>query len=159
MAIASLKAGETISAGDAVFVSSTGLVFKAVAQSQDNASVAGIAANGGSSGDLIRINLDGIYTSTDTFNVAERLYLDPIASGAYRNYDAVASGLALTSLAGAYATEIGTAVTTNKINIEISLPRFITNPVSVLLLESSAGLTIDAILQEDGSTIKTESAT
>jgi hypothetical protein len=43
MAIASFKAGEGISAGDAVFVSSAGLVFKALADTKDNASVAGIA--------------------------------------------------------------------------------------------------------------------
>jgi hypothetical protein len=55
MAIASLRAGETISAGDAVFVSSNGLVYKAAADTKAKASVAGVAVDGGSSGSLIRI--------------------------------------------------------------------------------------------------------
>ena len=159
MAIASLKAGESISAGDAVFVSSAGLLYKALADTQDHASVVGIAVNGGVAGDLIRVNTDAIYTSTSTYTPSERLYLSVLASGSYANYEAVASGLATTSYNGAYFTEIGTAVTSNKINIETSLPRFYINPISVLLLEASVGITLDAILQEDGSTIKTEDAT
>ena len=158
MAIASLKAGESISAGDAVFVSSAGLVYKALADTQDHASVAGVAVNGGSAGDLIRVNTDSIYTSSLTYTPAQKLYLSVLSSGTYDTYEAVASGLAATSYVGAYFTEIGTAVTTNKINVEVSLPRFYVNPTSILLLESSAGLTLDAILQEDGSTIDTEDA-
>lgn len=158
MAIASIRAGEAISAGDAVFVSSAGLVFKASASSLEKASVAGIAVSSASAGDLVRINLDAIYTSTDTYTPADTLYLSVLTSGSYATYDIVSSGLALTSYPGAYFTEVGTAVTSNKINVEVSLPRFVVNPTSVLLLEASAGLTIDAILQEDGSTINTEDA-
>ena len=159
MAIASFKAGESISAGDAVFVSSAGLVFKALADTKDKASVAGLAVNGGSVGDLIRVNLDSIYTSSNSYTPAEPLYLSLLSSGTYTDYETVASGLAVTSYLGVYLTQVGTAVTTNKISVEVSLPTFILNPTSVLLLESSAGITIDAILQEDGSTIKTEDAT
>jgi hypothetical protein len=159
MAIASFKAGEGISAGDAVFVSSAGLVFKALADTKDNASVAGIAVNGGSVGDLIRVNLDAIYTSSSTYSPPQDLYLSLTTSGAYVDYESVASGLAVTTYPGVYLTKVGTAVTSNKINVEVSLPRFIINPTSVLLLETSAAITIDAILQEDGSTIKTEDAT
>lgn len=158
MAIASLRAGETISAGDALFVSSTGLVFKALGDTQDHASVVGIAVNGGSVGDLIQINTDAIYQSSNSYTPLERLYLSTTASGAYDTYTAVASGLELTSRPGAYITEIGSAVTGNKISVEVSLPRFIVNTTSILLLESSAGIALDAILQEDGTTIKTEDA-
>lgn len=158
MAIASLKAGEAISAGDAVFVSPAGLLFKAIATTKDKASVAGIATNGGSVGDLIRVNTDAIYTSSSTFNPSDKLYLSVATSGAYDNYEAVSSGLALTAYDGAYFTEVGTALTANKFNVELSLPRFVVNTTSVLLLESSLGVDLDAILQEDGSTIKTEDA-
>ena len=158
MAIASFRAGETISAGDALFVSSTGLVFKALADTQDHASVVGLAVNGGSAGDLIRVNTDAIYTSSNTYVPLERLYLSLSASGALTDYDSIASGLALTTYPGAFVTEVGSAVTANKINVEVTVPRYIVNTTSVLLLETSAGLTIDAILQEDGSTITTEDA-
>ena len=120
--------------------------------------MAGVAVNGGSAGDLIRVNTDSIYTSSLTYTPAQKLYLSVLSSGTYDTYEVVASGLVATSYAGAYFTEIGTAVTTNKINVEVSLPRFYVNPTSILLLESSAGLTLDAILQEDGSTIDTEDA-
>lgn len=158
MAIASLKAGESISAGDAVFVSSAGLAYKALADTQDHASVAGVAVNGGASGDLIRIDTDSIYTSNATYTPTQKLYLSILASGSYDTYESLASGLANTSYAGVYITEVGTVVAPNKINVEISLPRFQINPTSVFLLESSAGVTLDAILQEDGSTIDTEDA-
>ena len=158
MAIVSLKAGEAISAGDAVFVSSAGLTFKASAQTFENASVAGVAVNGGVTGDLIRVNSDSVYTSTSAFVAGEIQYLSALASGQYDNYDAVVSGLNASSLEGLYLTEVGRAVTTNKINVERSIPTFLRNTTSLLLLESSSGLTLDAILQEDGSTIKTEDA-
>lgn len=158
MAIASLKAGESISAGDAVFVSSTGFVYKASADTQDHATVVGIAINAGVVGDLIQIDTDSIYTSNTTYTPSQKLYLSVVTSGAYGTYESVASGLSNTIYAGAYLTEIGTAVTSNKINVEIDLPRFQINPTSIFLLESSAGITLDAILQEDGSTIDTEDA-
>jgi hypothetical protein len=159
MAIASFKAGEGVSAGDAVFVSSAGLVFKALADTQAKASVAGLAVNSGTAGDLIRVNLDAIYTSSSTYSPPEDLYLSLTASGAYSNLETIVSNLSVTTYPGVYLTKVGTAVTSNKINVEVSLPRFVINPTSVLLLETSAGITIDAILQEDGSTIKTEDAT
>ena len=159
MAVASLRAGETISAGDAVFVSSTGLLFKAASDTKEKASVAGIAVDGGSAGSLIRVNLDSLYDSTNTYTPTETLYLSVLTSGTYTDYTNFESELAATTYDGVYLTQIGTALTTNKINVEVSLPRFIVNPTSVLLLETSSGLTIDAILQEDGSTIKTEDAT
>lgn len=159
MAIASFRAGETISAGDAVFVSSNGLTYKAAADTKAKASVAGIAIDGGSFGNLIRVNLNSIYTSSSTYTPPEDLYLSVLTSGTYADYSTVEAELASSVYAGVFLTHIGTAVTTNKINVEISVPRFIVNPTSVLLLETSAGITIDAILQEDGSTIKTEDAT
>jgi len=158
MAIASLRAGETISAGDALFVSSTGLVFKALGDTQDHASVVGLAVNGGVVGDLIRVNTDALYQSSTSYSPLERLYLSATTSGAYANYETVASGLELTSRPGSFFTEIGSAVTTNKINVEVSLPRYKVNTTAILLLESSAGVDLDAILQEDGTTIKTEDA-
>jgi hypothetical protein len=158
MSIVSLKAGESISAGDAVFVSSAGLLYKAIGQIFENASVAGVAINSGATGDLIRVNSDSIYTSSATFVPGEIQYLSALVSGEYANYDSVVSGLQSSSLAGLYLTEVGRAITTSKLNVERSIPFLLQNVTSVLLVEGGGGLVINAILQEDGSRIKTEDA-
>lgn len=158
MAIVSLRAGATISAGDSVWVSSVGLAYSSSALFENQATIAGVAIDGGAVGDLIRINNDAIYDSTASYTPGELLYVDVTPSGSYRNYVEVASGLALTSYAGLYITEVGRAVTTNKINVEVGRPTFLVNPTSIFLLESSSDPLLDAILQEDGTTIKTESA-
>lgn len=158
MAIVSFKAGEDISAGDAVFASSTGLLYKAIATEFENSSVVGIAINGGSAGSLIRVNADSIYDSSSTFVPGVTQYLSLTTSGAYADYESVNSELGLTSYPGIYLSQVGRAVTTSKLEVETSVPVFLTNPTSLLLLESSAGVTLDAILLEDGSTISLEIA-
>ena len=158
MAIVSFRAGESISAGDAVFVSASGFVYKAIATSFENASVAGVAIDNGSSSSLIRVNADSLYESSSTFVPGETQYLSLLTSGDYSTYAVLSSGLALTSYPGVYLSQVGKAVTTSKLEVETSVPVFLTNPTSVLLLESSAGLILDAILLEDGSTINLETA-
>jgi hypothetical protein len=158
MAIVSFRAGESISAGDAVFVSGSGFVYKAIATSFENASVVGVAIDGGSSDNLIRVNADSLYESSSTFVPGETQYLSLLTSGDYSTYAVISSGLALTSYPGVYLSQVGKAVTTSKLEVETSVPVFLTNPTSLLLLESSAGVTLDAILLEDGSTISLETA-
>jgi hypothetical protein len=158
MAIVSFKAGESISAGDAVFVSASGFAYKAIATSFENASVAGVAIDGGSAGSLVRVNADSLYESSSTFVPGETQYLSLLTSGDYSTYSVIYSGLALTSYEGVYLSTIGKAVTTSKLEVETSLPIFIQNPTSVLLLETHIGPFLDAILLEDGSTISLETA-
>jgi len=158
MAIVSFRAGESISAGDAVFVSASGFAYKAIATSFENASVAGVAIDGGSSSSLIRVNADSLYESSSTFVPGETQYLSLLTSGDYSTYAVLSSGLALTSYDGVYLSQVGKAVTTSKLEVETSVPVFITNPTSVLLLESHTGPLLDAILLEDGSTINLETA-
>lgn len=128
MAIVSFKAGESISAGDAVFVSASGFAYKAIATSFENASVAGVAIDGGSAGSLVRVNADSIYESSSTFVPGETQYLSILTSGSYSNYAVISSGLATTSYAGIYLTQVGTAVTTSKLEIETFSPIFQNNP-------------------------------
>ena len=158
MAIVSFKAGESISAGDAVFVSASGFAYKAIATSFENAFVAGVAINGGSAGNLIRVNSDSVYDSSFTFVPGVTQYLSFTTSGAYADYESISSSLGLTSYPGIYLSQVGKAVTTSKLEVETSVPIFLINTTSVFLLESSAGLTLDAILLEDGSTINLETA-
>jgi len=158
MAIVSFRTSEAITAGDAVYVSETGLAVKASALELSQASVAGVAIDTGAPGSLIRVNTDAVYTSSSTFIPGEVQYLSVSTSGAYEPYEVISSGIALTSYAGFYLTPIGRALTTSKIDIEIGRPTFVENPTSVFLLEDTNVPFIDAILQEDGSTIKLESA-
>lgn len=158
MAINSFKAGESISAGDAVALNSAGLLVKANALEFDTASVVGVAIDAGAAGSLIRVNADAIYDGGSGFTPGEYRYLSAFASGVNVNYAAWASGLALTAYEGAYLSIVGRALTTTKLEVETSRPLFVTNPTSVILLESSAGLILDAMLQEDGSTIDLETA-
>jgi hypothetical protein len=158
MAITSFKAGEAISAGELVYVSSASYVYKASSIVLDQASVVGIAVDSGIAGSLIRVNCDAVYPSASGVTPGEYRYLSILVSGQHVPYSTWASELASTAYDGAYLTNIGRAVSTTSVEIEIAKPLFISNPTSVLLMESSTGVILDAILQEDGSTIDLETA-
>ena len=158
MAIVSFRTSESITAGQAVFVNQNGLASRTNALSFDSSSVAGIALDTAAAGSLIRVNTDAIYTSTSSFTPGEIQYLSPTSSGAYGSYEVVSSGIGNTAYAGFYLTTVGQALTTTKLSIELGRPTFIENTTSVFLLENTGVDPIDAILQEDGSTIKLESA-
>jgi hypothetical protein len=57
-----------------------------------------------------------------------------------------------------YQEVVGRAVTTSGLAVEAGKPVYVTNPTSILLLEDSVALSLDAILLEDGSTIDLETA-
>lgn len=157
MAIASFRAGETIAAGDAVYVGSNSLIYKASALNTTQASVGGIAIDGGSAGALIRVNADSIYSGLSGLTTNEYQYLSITTSGALVDYAGWSAELATISADG-YLTNVGRATSPSTLAVEIQPPVLVVNPTSVLLLESSTGLTIDAILLEDGSTIDLETA-
>jgi hypothetical protein len=158
MAVTSFKAGEAISAGDLVYVSSTGYLYKASALLFDQASVVGVAIDAGFAGSLVRVNCDSVYPSASGVTPGEYRYLSVLASGQHVPYATWASQLGSTTYEGAYLTNIGRATSTTSVEIEVNKPLFIVNPTSVLIMETSAGVILDAILQEDGSTIDLEIA-
>ena len=158
MALASFRAGEAISAGEALYVSSSGFVYKASAINIDQAAVVGVAIDSGAAGSLIRVNCDNIQATYSGLTPGEYQYLSVANSGQLVNYSTWATELADIS-SDAYLEQIGRAVTTSGVEVEVSRPLYTVNPTSVLLLESSAGITIDAILLEDGSRIDLEAAT
>lgn len=157
MAITSFRAGEAISAGQAVYVSSAGLIFKASSLTQDQASVVGIAIDSGAAGDLLRVNSDAIYSEYSGLTPGDLQYLSITASGQVVNYATWEAQLATVSI-NPYQELIGRAITSSGVAVETGKPRYIVNPTSVLLLEASVGINLDAILLEDGSTISLESA-
>jgi hypothetical protein len=159
MAIVSFLTGETISAGDAVFVSASGLAFKAIANdSFENASVVGIAIDGGAQGTLIRVNPDSVYDSDSTFVPGVPQYLSASVSGAYASFEVINSGLINSSQASVYLSKIGSALTSSKIEIETTVPILLQNPTAVLLLEDNVVPLLNAILLEDGSRIDLETS-
>lgn len=158
MAITSFRAGETISAGSFVYVNAAGLIYKASAVQVDQAATVGIALDTGSLGSLIRVNCDAVYTNASGVTPGEYRYLSVLTSGQHVSYSTWSTELAATAYSGAYLTSVGRATTTTSVEVEIEKPLFILNPTSVILMESNAGAILDAILQEDGSTINLETA-
>lgn len=155
MAVTSFRAGEAISAGQAIYVSSAGLVFKASSVTQDQASVAGIAIDSGAAGDLIRVNSDAIYNSYSGLTPGETQYLSVTTSGQVVNYTTWATQLATVGF-NAYQEVIGRAVSSSGVAIELGQPLYVVNPTEILLLETATTFNLDAILLEDGSTIDLE---
>ena len=158
MAITSFRAGEAISAGDVVFVSASGFLYRSIADQLDQAATIGVAIDGGAQGSLIRVNNDSLYLDATSLVPGQYQYVSLLSSGQYEDYTAWASGFALTSYDAAYLTIVGRATSTTSIEVEVSKPLQIVNPTSVFLLESHSGPLLDAILQEDGSTIDLETA-
>lgn len=158
MAITSFTAGEAISAGNVVYVGSNGFLYKGSSLYFNQASVVGLAIDSGAAGSLIRVNSDAIYPSASGLTPGEYRYVSLLISGAHIPYSTWASDLALTAYDGAYLTVVGRAISASGVEVETSKPLFISNPTSVILLETSAGAILDAMLQEDGSTIDLETA-
>lgn len=157
MAITSFRAGEAISAGEAVYVSSAGLIFRASSFTQDQASVVGIAIDSGVANDLLRVNSDAIYNEYSGLIPGELQYLSPATSGQVVDYATWVNQLSTVS-GNLYQGVIGRAISSSGVAVELGKPQYIMNSNANLLLESSAGYILDLLLLEDGSIISLESA-
>ena len=157
MAITSFRAGEAISAGQAVYVDANGLVFKASSITQSQASVVGIAVDSAESGSLIRVNNDAIYNGYSGLTAGDLQYLSITTSGQIVNSSGWQDEFDTVNI-DPYQELLGRAVSSSGLSVELGKPRQVVNTKSILLLESSLDLAIDAILLEDGSTINLESA-
>ena len=157
MSIASLIASENISAGNAVYVTSTGQAALAKADTVTKASVLGIAVDTVSSGAILRINADGIYTGYSGLTPGEFRYLSILTPGLLISFSEFAVELATVSL-DPFLTNVGRVITPTTLSIETMPPQLTVNSNSVLLLEASVGIFIEALLLEDGSTIDLETA-
>ena len=121
MAIASFQAGESLSAGDAVYVASDNLLYKASGLSTTQASVVGLAIDSGSAGDLIRVNSDSVYVGLSGLNPGEFQFLSITTSGAIVDYQTWSSEFS-SFAADAYLTQIGRATSSAEIKVSISAP-------------------------------------
>ena len=161
MAIVSLVAGETITAGQAVYINTSGLALRAAADGADfqSAAVAGVAEDTVTEGQSFRCNVDSVSViPSAAFTPGTALFLHPSNDGELAEYAVFASGVENTAAGGLYLTRIGTALTADRVAVELKRPIFINNTTSVILMESASGLVVDAILDEDGFRIDTEGA-
>ena len=161
MAIVSLVAGETITAGQAVYINTSGLALRAAADGADfqTAAVAGVAQDTVTEGQSFRCNVDSVSViPSAAFTPGTALFLHPSNDGVLAEYAVFASGVENTAAGGLYLTRIGTALTADRVAVELKRPIFINNTTSVILMESASGLVVDAILDEDGFRIDTEGA-
>jgi hypothetical protein len=124
MAIASFQAGESLSAGDAVYVASDNLLYKASGLNTTQASVAGLAIDSGSAGDLIRINADSLYDGLSGLTPGELQFLSITTSGSVVDYPTWASEFS-SFAADAYLTKIGRATTSTDLEVNISTPTLV----------------------------------
>lgn len=158
MATTCFKAGEAVSTGDVIFLSSAGFLYKASSLTLLQASAVGIALDTGASGSLIRVNPDSLYTNASGLTPGETRYLALSASGTTTTYSAWSDEFILTTYSGAYLTKLGTAVSTSGLSVEISKPLFVNNDVAVFALESSSGVAINPLLLENSSILNLESS-
>jgi hypothetical protein len=160
MGLATFRTGEPISAGDVIFVSSSGLAYKASATYLPQASCVGVSIDSAGSGTAqIRVITKGVYASSSGIDPGESRYLSITPSGNSVSYSGFAEELGSTLLSGAYQTVIGRGVSTSGVFIDPRKPTFILNTTARIVLESSTLLAADAMLQEDGSYIDLETAT
>ena len=158
MAIASFIAGEAISAGDAVFTTNTGKIYRGSSVYLDQAAIVGIALESGLAGYPVRVDCDQIYVGYSGLTPGEASYVSLFGSGQLVNYAVWVSGLAETSLSQAFLSRVGSAVTSSGLSIEREVPIFINNPSETILLESSSGIFSSNLTLENGFKINLESA-
>lgn len=129
MATTSFRAGESISAGHAVYVTASGFLYKASAGNYTQASVAGVAIDNGVSGSLVRVQSDAIYSNFAGLTPGDYRYLSILTSGQLVSYSGWAVELNSTSLSGAFLTNLGRSISTTSVEVEIQPPIFVSNPV------------------------------
>lgn len=157
MALTVFRAGEAISAGDAVYVDSSSFLRRAVATTFAEASVVGLAIDAASAGQPVRVNTDGIYTGLSALTPGDFVFLSYLSPGqlvSFADWETAISTVAFNP----FLARVGRAITPTSLEIETSRPVAFVNPTSILLLESSTGTQLDALLLEDGSFIDLEAA-
>lgn len=168
MAVVSFIAGESISRGDAVFITDGGTVVRAISRFTGYADVVGIALNDAEFGQGIYVNIDDtVNIPGASFTPGDILYLSPTNSGAIVNYQGFQSEFDAAQISGAYLSKIGTALDSSLLKIETKLPYlFGPGPVpgplpvrfTILLESSNPGYVEFDVLDENGDPILLENA-
>lgn len=125
MAITSFIAGEAISAGNAVYVTPSGFLYKAIATNATQAAVVGVALDTTSQSNLVRVAADCLYTSLSSLTPGNIQYLSLATSGSIVSYSGWQTELNAATISGAFLTSVGRALTTTTIDVEVEKPIYI----------------------------------
>jgi hypothetical protein len=125
MTLISFRAGETVTSGNFLRVTRNGLAHPASAGDKDAATVAGVAITNGDAQDLVLVNKDYVYDGLPGLTAGEKVYLSITSGQFYTNYTEFEVALSGSTLSGAYLTEVGTALGSDKLHVQIQLPVFI----------------------------------
>lgn len=125
MSLASFIAGESISAGNAVYVDASGFLYKAIATNQLQASVIGVSLDTSQQNNLVRVATDFIYSSSSSLTPGELRYLSVSTSGNVVPYSTWQTELNASTLSGAFLTRVGRALTSTDIDIEVQKPIYV----------------------------------
>ena len=153
--LVSFRAGQDIAAGDAVTVTSSGLLYKASSASEQTARVVGLAINSGNAQDLITVNKDSYFAGSSGLTPGEGVYLSVVSGTLNPSYASWYYEVQSGPSTSAYITYLGRATTASGFGVEISKPLFLNITGGSILTETD--FVNSYLLAEDGSTIDLES--
>lgn len=129
MGLISFRAGQAVTSGTFLRVlgsgTRAGFAFPANTATLGSAICVGVAINSAEQDGVVIVNKDYIYNGLPNLTPGERVYLSLTSGQYYTNYAAFDAALQASTLSGMYLTELGTALSTNKLHVEIKPPTFI----------------------------------
>jgi len=160
MSFATFLAGETLSPGDPVALTSEGVVYKCCAVDSNTSTLLGVCLESGTANSQIRVGIDNAGNIFSNLTIGDSYYVGLASGTLVSGYDNFVEALGNTGYPSANLNFIGRAITPTRISVERGRPIVIVNPTpeSFLLESSLSSVSPFFILQEDGSKILLESA-
>lgn len=124
MALLSFRAAEAINSGDFVCLTPSGFIQKTAVLTVNSATPVGVALDSGTVNSLIRVNPDSLYSGYSGFVPGSPVYLSVI-SGQVCDYPTWKNAVISNNYSGAYLTNVGYAVSSSGLSVEINKPLFI----------------------------------
>lgn len=128
MAVAGFAAGQYITAGQACYVGSDGLLYLANAAKPATASTVGIAIDTGHPGTLIRVNVDAISNDYSNLIPGTAHYLSISTSGQIVPYSGWLNEFN-TAAKSAYLQFVGRAISSSGVEVELNPPLYVQYPL------------------------------
>lgn len=160
MSFATFLAGETLSPGDPVALTSGGVVYKCCAVDPNTHFLVGVCLESGVANGQVRVGTDNAGNVYSGLTPGYPYYVGLSSGTLVDSYDQFVTDLGNTGYVSAVLNYVGRAITSSRISVERTNPITITNPTAAsFLLESSVSIVSPFfILQEDGSKISLEGA-
>jgi hypothetical protein len=126
MAITSFTTTDAISQGNAVYLTSSGFLGKAIATNFTQSAVVGLALNSANSSNLVSVAGDSVFISSLTLTPGTLQYLSISSSGSLVDYPTWQTQFNSLVASGAFLTSVGRAVSSSGISLEIEKPIYVT---------------------------------